>query len=230
MSRARDIQRIQTLGRNKMNQFLRSSEYIDWEEPTVLKKAKEISRGFSDDIEIAKNCFEFVRDEIKHSHDFLLNPVTVKASEVLKFGTGYCYAKSHLLAALLRVNEIPAALCYQRLSVEGDGEPFCLHGLNAVKLKGIGWYRIDARGNKSGVNAQFEPPREKLAFKEELEGEFSLEELYSEPLPEVIEVLTKFKTETEVWNNLPDIKPTPNKNAWFNFAHARYEPAPRSPK
>lgn len=195
-----------------MNQFLTSSEYIDWKESSVLKRAKEISQGLSDDKEIAKSCFEFVRDERRHSHDFALNPVTAKASDVLNFGTGYCYAKSHLLAALLRANEIPAALCYQRLSVEGDGELFCLHGLNAVKLKEIGWYRIDPRGNKSGVNAQFKPPREKLAFKEELEGEFSLEELYAEPLPEVIEVLTKFKTETEVWNNLPDIKPTPNIN------------------
>jgi hypothetical protein len=25
-------------------------------------------------------------------------------------------------------------------------------------LKNHGWYRIDARGNKEGVNAQFSPP------------------------------------------------------------------------
>jgi transglutaminase-like putative cysteine protease len=194
-----------------MNQFLESSEFIDWEEPSVLKKAKEISQGISDDEEIAKRCFEFVRDEIKHSHDFSLNPVTVKASEVLKYKTGYCYAKSHLLAALLRANNIPAGLCYQRLSVEGDGEPFCLHGLNAVKLKKYGWYRIDPRGNKLGVNAQFQPPKEKLAFNEELEGEFSLDGIYSEPFNEVIEILKKFPSETEVWNNLPDTKLYANK-------------------
>lgn len=194
-----------------MNQFLESSEFIDWEESSVLRKAKEIFRGISDDKEIAKRCFEFVRDEIKHSHDFSLNPVTVKASEVLKYKTGYCYAKSHLLAALLRANKIPAGLCYQRLSIEGDGEPFCLHGLNAVKLKEYEWYRIDPRGNKSGVNAQFEPPIEKLAFDEELDGEFSLDGVYSEPLSEVIEVLTKFQSESEVWSNLPDVKSDANK-------------------
>jgi len=194
-----------------MNQFLQFSEYINWEEPTVLRKAKEISQGISGDEEIAKLCFEFVRDEIKHSHDFSLNPVTVKASEVLKYETGFCYSKSHLLAALLRANEIPAALVYQRLSIEGDGEPFCLHGLNAVKLKKYGWYRIDARGNKLGVDAQFEPPKEKLAFNEDFEGEFTFDGFFPEPLPEVIEVLTKFRSETEVWNNLPDIKPSANK-------------------
>jgi len=37
-----------------------------------------------------------------------MNPVTCKASDVLIYGTGYCYAKSHLLAALLRANAIPA--------------------------------------------------------------------------------------------------------------------------
>jgi len=75
-----------------------------------------------------------------------MNPVTLKASEVLENKTGFCYAKSHLLAAFLRANRIPSGLCYQRLSVYENGPPFCLHGLNAVFLPGIGWYRIDARG------------------------------------------------------------------------------------
>ena len=92
------------------------------------------------------------------------NPVTLKASEVLQHGTGFCYAKSHLLAALLRANGIPAGLCYQRLSVNDTGAPWCLHGLNAVFLEDIGWYRCDARGNRPGVTAAFTPPVERLAF------------------------------------------------------------------
>ncbi len=63
---------------------------------------------------IAHRCFEFVRDEVRHSWDFKENPVTCHASEVLRHRTGYCYAKTHLLAALLRANRIPAGLCYQR--------------------------------------------------------------------------------------------------------------------
>ena len=91
--------------------------------------------------------------------DFGRVEVTCRASDVLAARTGFCYAKSHLLAALLRANGIPAALCYQRLSIDGQGPPFCLHGLNAVHLPEHGWYRIDARGNKPGVDAQFTPPR-----------------------------------------------------------------------
>ena len=59
-------------------------------------------------------------------------------SSVLMHKTGYCYAKSHLLAALLRSNGLPAGLCYQRLSVDDDGAPYSLHGLNADFLKNHG--------------------------------------------------------------------------------------------
>lgn len=130
-----------------MEQYLGSSEYLDWEHPLVAAKAAEIADGSHSDEVVAKRCFEFVRDSIQHSWDYRKNPVTCKASEVLTHGTGYCYAKSHLLAALLRANSIPAGLCYQRLAVGTEGPPFCLHGLNAVYLKNHGWYRIDARGN-----------------------------------------------------------------------------------
>lgn len=147
-----------------MKKYLEASKYIDWDTPAILALAHDLAAGASDDKAIAKQCFEWVRDNIKHSSDYQLNPVTCKASDVLSHGTGYCYAKSHLLAALLRANSIPAGLCYQRLSVFDNGAPYCLHGLNAIYLADIGWYRVDARGNKAGVDAQFMPPHERLAF------------------------------------------------------------------
>ena len=47
--------------------------------------------------------------------------------------------------------------------------------LNAVFLPGIGWYRVDARGNREGVDARFTPPQEQLAFEIRLpqEADFS---------------------------------------------------------
>lgn len=189
-----------------MNKYLRSTKYIDWETPDVLNKAKELSKNLNTDKEIAKACFQYVRDEIKHSNDFKLNPVTVKASDVLKHKTGYCYAKSHLLAALLRANNIPSGLCYQRLTIDNDRPPFCLHGLNAVYLKEYGWYRMDSKGNKNGVNAQFCPPKEQLAFPIITEGECDLQGIWAEPLAEVIEVLEKYNSYHDVFQNLPDIE------------------------
>lgn len=188
-----------------MKNYLASTGYIDWQQPAVLEKALSLSEGLSSEDAIAKACFEFVRDEIKHSWDYQINPVTCKASDVLEQGSGYCYAKSHLLAALLRANKIPAGLCYQRLTISGDQPPFCLHGLNAVYLKDHGWYRIDARGNKEGTNADFCPPKEQLAFPIISEGETDLPEIWSEPLAVVVDVLTQYSDFLEVANNLPDI-------------------------
>lgn len=133
-----------------------------------------------------------------------LNPVTCKASDVLAHRTGYCDAKRHLLAALLRANGIPAAPCYQRLSQGDRGAPYCLHGLNAVWLDGHGWYRIDARGNKPGVGAQFVPPTEQLAFAPQDAQERDLPGYYAEPLPEVVRALASHGTVEQVAANLPD--------------------------
>jgi hypothetical protein len=188
-----------------MDKYLASSEYIDWEKPEVLAQAKDLASGVSGAEEITRRCFEFVREEIRHSWDYEQNPVTCKASDVLKHRTGYCYAKSHLLAALLRANEIPAGLCYQRLTIT-DVPPFCLHGLNAIYLKSYGWYRIDVRGNKQGVSTEFCPPVQELAFPIVMQGEADLPEIWAEPLPVVTEVLINSKTYQEVADNLPDIE------------------------
>ena len=117
-----------------MREYLASSCYIDWQHPTISQKAKALTVGLTSVEDKVKRCFEFVRDEVKHSWDYQLNPVTCKASDTLIHGTGFCYAKSHLLAALLRANGIPAGLCYQRLTIADDHPPFCLHGLNAVEM------------------------------------------------------------------------------------------------
>ena len=187
-----------------MNNYLTTSEYIDWQDKDLFAQAKDLAMGTSEPAEIASRCFRFVRDEIKHSWDYKLNPVTCKASDVLKYGTGFCFAKSHLLAALLRANQIPAGLCYQRLALS-DSTRFCLHGLNAVYLNKIGWYRVDARGNKKGVEAEFSPPIERLAFPILKHTEADLPEIWVEPLPLVTDVLINSCTYQEVADNLPDI-------------------------
>lgn len=186
-----------------MRKYLRPTEIIDWKNPIVLELAHQLKGATVE--ETAKNCYEWVRDNIKHSWDFKMNPVTCTASEVLQAGTGYCFAKSHLLAALLRANEIPAGLCYQRLSINDDGAPYTLHGLNAVFLPEYGWYRLDPRGNKANVDAQFRPPVEQLAFKLVTEGEMDLPDIFSDPLPEVVQALRTYKTYDAVYDNLPDL-------------------------
>lgn len=188
-----------------MNAYLASTQYIDWRHAAIVAKAQALAAGCVTQQVMIQRCFEFVRDQIKHSWDFRLNPVTCMASDVLQHETGYCYAKSHLLAALLRANGVPTGLCYQRLSIDSAGPPYCLHGLNAVYLKSHGWYRIDARGNKLGVQAEFMPPVERLAFPVR-DDECDLPEIWPEPLPLVVRALTQCKTVEEVAANLPDVE------------------------
>lgn len=184
-------------------EYLGACSLIDVSKPVVAKQAKELAA--KGDVATAKRCFEFVRDKIRHSSDHRLNPVTCVASDVLEHGTGFCYAKSHLLCALLRANRIPAGLCYQRLSIDGVGPPYCLHGLNAVFLSDYGWYRIDARGARSDVAAQFSPPVEKLAFDISVAGEHDLPGIYKQPHSSVADCLLQHSDWSVVADNLPDV-------------------------
>jgi transglutaminase-like putative cysteine protease len=189
---------------SSLNEFLQACPIIDWQHAEVTALARRLAEGGGDDAAIAQRCFEFVRDRIKHSWDYRLNPVTCSASEVLRHGTGYCYAKSHLLAALLRANAIPAGLCYQRLSLHDSGAPYCLHGLNAVYLQQHGWYRIDARGNKPGVQAGFAPPQEQLAFATDGVDQIDLPAIYARPVPQVIRLLRDYADIETVYRHLAD--------------------------
>ena len=187
-----------------MKQYLAATRVIDWQHSTILNLAKELAAK-KDKTETAKACFEWVRDNIQHSSDYQMNPVTCCASEVLKYKTGYCYAKSHLLAALLRANDIPAGFCYQRLSVFDHGAPYSLHGFNAVYLPQYGWYRCDARGNKEGVDAEFTPPQEQLAFRINFAEEIDCKTVFEKPLDVVVKALNTHSDWKELLHNLPDV-------------------------
>ena len=92
---------------DNIHEYLKVTQIIDWDNRNVLAKAREIVKGIGDNITKIKCLFEWVRDEIPHSKDISSDIVSCTASEVLKAGTGICFAKSHLLAALLRANGIP---------------------------------------------------------------------------------------------------------------------------
>ena len=187
-----------------MLDFLESTDVVDWMHPEVREQAGRLADGLSDAAAVARRSFEWVRDEVQHSRDAGTTVLTCSASEVLRERSGYCYAKSHLLAALLRANGIPAGFCYQRLSRDDNGAPYSLHGLNAVMLPEIGWYRIDPRGNKPGVDAQFTPPVERLAFKISLPGEADLPGILARPLPVVVNALRSHDSVASLWDSLPD--------------------------
>jgi hypothetical protein len=115
------------------SRFLESTRLIDWARPQVRVLAEQLRAGDVDPIRISQRCFEWVRDEIKHTHD---------------------------------------------------------HGL---------------RDHRTGVNAPFDPPIERLAFSLTAAGEADLPEIWAEPLPIVVNALRRYQNATELAKARPDV-------------------------
>lgn len=67
---------------------------------------------------------------------------------------------------------------------------------------------MDARGNKAGIDAQFSPPREQIAFQVKGDGARDVPEISAVPLPVVVEALERYETYDDVLANLPDVEVT----------------------
>jgi hypothetical protein len=134
------------------------------------------------------------------SFDITAVEVSVSASDVLRHGHGICFAKSHLLAAVLRTCGIAAGLACQKLG--GDGRTY-LHGLNAVWLADQGRW-LDARGDKPGVVAKFSVAEEHLALPIVAErGERSFAEIHAWPLSSTLAALGNSSTTAYLLRRLP---------------------------
>jgi transglutaminase-like putative cysteine protease len=103
-----------TLEKQELKEYLQSSSIIDYEDQAIIDCAEGLVKGINDEALKVKSVYEFVRDQIHHSFDIQGAIITCSASDVLKYGQGICYAKSHLVAALLRYLRIPTGFCYQR--------------------------------------------------------------------------------------------------------------------
>ncbi|WP_405875537.1 transglutaminase domain-containing protein [Streptomyces sp. NBC_00005] len=185
-----------------LSAYLAADEVIDHDHPLVRAASSRLVKQAEDSYAYARLAFEFVRDTIPHSQDSGDMRVTWRASDVLERGTGICYAKAHALAALLRAEDIPTALCYQRLAHD-DGDGHAVHGLVAVRFNGA-WHRQDPRGNKPGVDAQFSLDGEQLAWIADPESsEVDYPVLYAEPHPAVLGALKAAPDRPYLWKTLP---------------------------
>lgn len=191
---------------DNINEYLKKDEVINYQNEDIVRLADSLWSNADSDVEYIKKAYEFVRDNISHSADINEDLLTCSASEVLAAGHGICFAKSHLLAALLRCKSIPTGFCYQKLILDDETAPILIyHGLNGVYIKEYKmWIRLDARGNKEGVNAQFSLEREQLAFPIRTEkGEEDGFVIYPDPDIKILEKFKNNKTRTELWDDLP---------------------------
>lgn len=192
---------------NNIGDYLKEiPPFIRFDTPLVREKIREIESRAASKRERAKLAFETARDEIQHSFDTNSKLITIGAEDALQKKEGICFAKSHLLATLLRGMGIPAGFCYQRVLRKGTVESgYALHGLNAVYLEDTGWFRVDPRGNKPGIDSQFTTDVEKLAYpiRESL-GEKDYPEVYATPLPSVIQAMEQSEDCQALFYNRPE--------------------------
>lgn len=189
-----------------IDEYLKEDDVVDYGNEHVKQLADTLYQEARDEVAYIKKAYEYVRDNISHSADIQADGITCSASEVLEAGHGICFAKSHLLAALLRYKSIPTGFCYQKLILDDETAPVLIyHGFNGVYVKECKkWIRLDARGNKEGVNAQFSLEKEQLAFPVRTEkGEEDGLVIYPDPDVKVLEKFRIHKTRAELWNDLP---------------------------
>ena len=163
--------------------FTEDTKYVNYSHPAIQKKAQELFEDGMTEVEKAQKAYYFVRDEIKHSFDIGAKVVSITASDALLNGTGVCHVKSNLLAALLRSQGIPAGFCFQYLTLDDKdaSRGYVTHGYNAVYLEAH-WVKLDARGNKENVHAEFSLGEPILAFpiREEL-NEYDVAGIFAKP-------------------------------------------------
>ena len=196
-----------TLYTNDIGRYLQCSSIIDFDNASVAQLADNLYGEADGETDFVRKAFEYVRDRISHSADIGADEVTCTASQVLGAGHGVCFAKSHLLAAILRSKGVPAGFCYQKIVLNDDADvpELVYHGLNGVYLREHDkWIRLDARGNKEGVNAQFSIDTEQLAFPIRTDkGEQDDFTVYPVPDKEIIDVLTSNNSRAQLWAVLP---------------------------
>ena len=190
---------------NGMQAFLVESKYIDFTAEILQSKVAELFCFVANDAEKARVAYEFVRDEIPHSFDIDAKVITAKASDVLEHQTGICHAKANLLAALLRSQGIPTGFCFQHITLmDDDREGYCVHAYNAVWLDGR-WIKLDARGNKPGLNAQFSLNEPLLAFPCRPQyDEYFWPGIYAAPHEETMKMLKQADSLEYIIKNIPD--------------------------
>lgn len=185
--------------------FLLATDMIDYHHIAIQNKIQQLFTAGMNDIDKSRAAYAFVRDQVSHSFDCNAQVITAKASDVLIHQTGICHAKANLLAALLRSQAIPTGFCFQHFTLaDDDSLGYCVHAYNAVYLENR-WIRLDARGNKPGVEAQFSLSEPILAFANRPEyDEYDWPGIYANPHQATMQMLEKAGCLQDILDNIPD--------------------------
>jgi len=190
--------------KSDMSDYLENSDIIDFDHPLVSQTAEQLTYGLKDSLSKAREIYKFTRDHIFNSIEINATSVTKTASEVLDKGHGICFAKAHLLAALMRASGIPAGFCYQVVYDE-DLERLIVHGFNGIYIKELDkWLRIDACFQPDINDWEFDPFKESTvkSVRKEI-GESDDLTVYHAPNKKILKILNAADTVEELLHLIP---------------------------
>ena len=188
-----------------MQKFLEATKYVDYHEEVIQQMVRKLFSDGMSDLEKTRAAYEFVRDEIPHSFDCNATIIVAKASDVLRYQNGICDAKANLLAALLRSQNIPTGFCYEHITlVADDSLGYCVHAYNAAYLDGR-WIKLDARGNKEGINSQFSMGEPMLSYPPRAEyDEYFFRWIYANPHQKTMDMLEAADSIQYIMDHIPE--------------------------
>lgn len=217
-----------------LGRYLEDTIIVDWQTPSVADCARRLLAE-ADALagRQVERLFRFVRDEIAHSFDlseddharlaertiegqtsaFVRRGVAARASEVLALGHGPCFAKSHLLAALLRFAGHPTGFAHVRLVDDERPGRFVLHGFVACYWAPTrSWLLLDPRGNRGREGepgsittvCRFEPPYSLAFVPDAARGEVLLPFIAKRPGRRIVELLERVPDRAALARSLPD--------------------------
>ncbi|MEZ4331122.1 MAG: transglutaminase-like domain-containing protein [Myxococcota bacterium] len=214
-----------------LGRYLEDTITIDWQTPSVMEAGRRLLAGLDEAGARVERLFRFVRDEIDHSFDLDEEAlarradrssaahasqsdrrgIACRASEVLALGHGLCFAKSHLLAALLRIAGHPAGFCYARLVDDERPRRFVLHGFVAAFWSpSRRWLLLDPRGDRPQArppietSCRFVEPFSLAWIPDPERGESLLPFVYKRPARRIVDWLERVPDRATLRRTLPD--------------------------
>jgi len=167
--------------RENLQEFLKSTDYLDSNHPDVMAKARELIKDCKTDKEKLERIYYFVRElpyDLVSSLRYLAQGKS-RASDVLREGKAFCMGKASSFVALCRAAGIPARVGFQQLDC--PDKPFFSeemremwgarklpwHSLGEAYLDGK-WLKLDATIHSEFAKAKGRP------YTHEFDGEHDI--------------------------------------------------------
>lgn len=122
-----------------LKKYLEPEKMLESDDPVLIKKAKEITKGSKDSWEAACRLSKWVADNISYAI-----PGGGSARKTYDIKAGECGAHSLLLAAFCRAVGIPARVIWGCMYTPNYGGSFGQHGWSEIYMGKAGWIPVDS--------------------------------------------------------------------------------------